>query len=208
MRWVLRLGPFAFPILGLLDNSVVPLPGSMDALTIILAAHNRELWWYYALMATAGSVLGGFLTYHFSAKGGEAALHKKLNKERATKVKEMFERWGFSSIMFGAMAPPPVPIVPFLATAGVCGYPRKKFIAALALGRAIRFGIVALLASLYGRLLFAWISKSYKPVLFTLLTLIAVGAIIGGLYYFRWRKRKREQQDEPIGAKPEPSRAA
>ena len=49
-RWIFHLGGLGFIPLGLLDNSVVPLPGSMDVLTIVLSARKQELWLYYALM--------------------------------------------------------------------------------------------------------------------------------------------------------------
>ena len=35
-----RFGPLGFIALGLVDNSVIPVPGSMDALAILLAASN------------------------------------------------------------------------------------------------------------------------------------------------------------------------
>ena len=38
-----HLGGVGLILLGLADNSVVPLPGSMDVLTIFLAAHHRRL---------------------------------------------------------------------------------------------------------------------------------------------------------------------
>jgi hypothetical protein len=55
---------------GPLDRSVIPLPGSMDVLTIILSARKQELWIYYALMATIGSVIGGYVTYDLLAEEG------------------------------------------------------------------------------------------------------------------------------------------
>jgi len=61
MQWFLHLGGLGLIPLGLLDGSLFPiLPGSMDIATILLAAHDKKLWFYYAAMATAGSVLGGF----------------------------------------------------------------------------------------------------------------------------------------------------
>ncbi len=59
-RWLHHLGGPGLIVLGLIDNSVIPVPGSMDALTIILSANQRKLWPYYALMATIGSVIGGY----------------------------------------------------------------------------------------------------------------------------------------------------
>jgi hypothetical protein len=40
--------------LGIVDSSVIPLPGSMDVLTILLAARNSQLWFYYVVIATLG----------------------------------------------------------------------------------------------------------------------------------------------------------
>ena len=52
-----RFGAFVFFPLGLLDMSLLPAPGSFDALLIVLTASHKELWWYYALMATGGRSL-------------------------------------------------------------------------------------------------------------------------------------------------------
>jgi membrane protein YqaA with SNARE-associated domain len=62
LRWLIHLGGPGLILLGLADNSLIPLPGSTDIVTILLAAHRRDMWVYYALMATAGAVLGGYLT--------------------------------------------------------------------------------------------------------------------------------------------------
>src|SRR3981081_1918448 len=58
--WVIRLGGPGLVLLGIADNSIVPLTGSMDVLTLWLAAGHRNLWPYYALMATIGAVIGGY----------------------------------------------------------------------------------------------------------------------------------------------------
>ena len=112
-RWLVHLGALGFIPLGLLDSSIVPLPGSMDVLTIILAARTPELWFYYAVMATIGSVLGGFVTYRLARKGGEKSMEKRLSAKSIKKVVELFERWGFAAIAIPALLPPPMPLVPF-----------------------------------------------------------------------------------------------
>ncbi|HEV2698559.1 MAG TPA: hypothetical protein VGU90_11250 [Terriglobales bacterium] len=70
-HWIYQLGGLGFIPLGLLDNSIIPIPGSMDVLTVFLSARNEQLWLYYALMATVGSVAGGFVTYRLGRKGGK-----------------------------------------------------------------------------------------------------------------------------------------
>ncbi len=189
-----RLGGPGLILLGLVDNSVIPLPGSMDALTIILAASRKELWWYYAIMATIGSVIGGFLTYRIGVKGGKETLEKKVSKRRAEKVYRIFERYGFWSVVVGAMSPPPVPIVPFLIAAGAMKYPKHKFFAALTLGRSIRYTVVAYLGAVYGRHVFHWLGQYYRPVLYTLIGLGVVGGLV--LWYY-WRRYKRDRGETP-----------
>ena len=70
LRWLVHLGGPGLILLGLADNSLVPLPGSTDIVTILLAAHRSDMWIYYAFMATVGGVLGGYLTYRMARKGG------------------------------------------------------------------------------------------------------------------------------------------
>jgi membrane protein YqaA with SNARE-associated domain len=184
-----HLGGIGLILLGLADSSVVPLPGSMDVLTIFLAARHHDLWWYYALMATIGSVIGGYITYSLARKGGKEAFERKLSGKKAAKVFERFERWGFGAVAVPALLPPPFPLVPFLLAAGAMQYSRKKFVAALALGRALRFTIVAGLGAMYGRHIVRFFSQYYNPALFTLVALAVVGGIVSLVQYYRFKNR-------------------
>ena len=85
-HWLFTLGGPGLIILGLIDSSVIPIPGSMDAMTIVLAARDRALWPYYAAMATLGSVTGAYLTYRISRKQGEKALKDRLSPRNVKKV--------------------------------------------------------------------------------------------------------------------------
>jgi membrane protein YqaA with SNARE-associated domain len=176
-------------LLGIADNSVIPLPGSMDVLTIYLAARHHNLWPYYAFMATVGAVIGGYLTYHLARKGGEEMLERKLSKRRADKIYKKFESWGFWAVAIPAILPPPFPIVPALLAAGAMQYSRKKFVGALALGRGIRFTIGAFLGAHYGRHVLGFFSRYYKEALFTLIFFAIVGGIFALVQYLQFRKR-------------------
>ena len=191
-----RLGGVGLVLLGLADSSVVPLPGSMDVLTIYLAARHHDLWWYYAAMATIGAVAGGYITYGLARKSGKEAFERKLSKKRAARVFERFERWGFFAVVVPALLPPPFPFVPFLLAAGAMQYSRKKFVAALALGRAVRFTIVAGLGAIYGRHIIRFFSRYYKPALFVLIGLAVVGGVVAIIQYYQYRKKKNRTADE------------
>jgi membrane protein YqaA with SNARE-associated domain len=90
MRWLIHLGGPSLILLGLADNSLIPMPGSTDVVTVLLAAHHRTLWIYYAIMATAGALLGGYLTYRMARKGGKETLEKKFSKKKVNKIYKIF----------------------------------------------------------------------------------------------------------------------
>jgi membrane protein YqaA with SNARE-associated domain len=172
-RWIFHLGGLGFIPLGLLDSSVIPLPGSMDVLTIVLSAGNQGLWLYYALMATVGSVIGGFVTYRLARKGGKETLERKFPARRLEKVYKIFRRWGFGAI--AASLPPPAPMVPFLF--------------ALTLGRIIRYSLLAFLEARYGRQVLTVISQHGHPVLIAVIGLIT--AAMAALIFILASKRKK-----------------
>lgn len=202
--WLMSLGGPGLILLGLADNSIIPLPGSMDLLTIVLAANHRAFWWYYSLMATLGAVIGGYLTYRLGRAGGKEAIEQRLNKSRAEKAYRRFQHWGFWAVAVPAVLPPPVPIVPFLLVAGALKYPRKHFVSALALGRALRFGIIGFIASHFGTQIFRFFARYYKPALYTLIAAAVAGGMTGLWFYLRYRRRRREErgrrQESGVGA--------
>jgi membrane protein YqaA with SNARE-associated domain len=171
-------------LIGLIDNSVIPIPGGMDVFVVVLAAHHRAWWFYYGFMATVGALVGGYVTYHLSEKGGRAALEKKVGKRRAEKVYRQFEKRGFMTLVVGSVLPPPFPLVPVLMTAGVMRYPRQKFLSALAVGRAARFFLLAFLARLYGTAVIGFARQYYKPLLYSF---IGLGIAGGGAAFFYFK---------------------
>lgn len=191
-RWVLRLGGPGLILLGIADNSVVPLTGSMDVLTIWLAASHRDHWPYYAAMATIGAVLGGYITYALGRKGGKEAIEHKLNQKKAKKVLQRFDRWGFGAVFVGALLPPPFPLVPVLLAAGALQYSKKKFVGALTCGRGVRYMLVAGIGSLYAKQITAFFNHYYKPAVLVLVGLAVLGGILTLLEYFRSRRSDRE----------------
>jgi len=188
-RWIFHLGGLGFIPLGLLDSSVIPLPGSMDLLTIVLSARNAELWSYYALMATIGSVIGGYVTYRLARKGGKETLARKFSRRKLEKFYKIFARWGFGAIALPALLPPPVPMVPFLFAAGALHYSVKKFLVAMTLGRIVRYSILAYLAAHYGRHMLTSISQLRHPVV--ILTIVLIAAGVGVFVVILGYKRKK-----------------
>jgi len=194
--WLLRLGGPGLIVIGLIDNSVIPIPGGMDLFVILLAAHHRQWWFYYAVMAVVGALIGGYITYRLAQKGGKAELEKKIGAKQAKKVYDRFGKGAFSTVMVSAVLPPPFPMVPVLMAAGVMQYPPKKFLSALAIGRGIRFFGLAFLGHIYGTTIEGWLRRYYEPFLYALIALAVAGAI-AALVYFKWYRPRHKNQNEP-----------
>jgi membrane protein YqaA with SNARE-associated domain len=198
--WIRHQGGPGLVLLGLADNSIIPLPGSMDVLTIWFAVHHHSAWWYYALMATLGSLIGGYITYRLARKGGKGTLEHRLGKKRTTSIYTKFEHWGFWAIFVPALLPPPFPFVPFLLAAGAMQYSRQKFLAALVLGRSLRYGILAYLGVLYGRHFLRFFNKYTKPTLYALLAFSVIAGITALIAYLRHRYEGEGSENVPVTA--------
>jgi membrane protein YqaA with SNARE-associated domain len=189
-RTLRRLGGVGLILMGLVDSSVIPTPGGLDALTIVLTAHERDEWIYYAVMATIGSVLGGYITYRLGRKGGERALAKRFSEKKIEQVHRAFERWGFATIFVPALLPPPAPLGPFLLGAGAMNYPLPKFLVTLTVARALRFTLVAYLASVFGQRVIRFLTRHYTVMLWSLIALAVLAGVVVTIYILRRRRQR------------------
>lgn len=197
-KWLRRLGGPGLILLGLADNApLISAPaGSVDVCVILLSAHQHGWWPYYAFMATVGEVLGGYLAYRLAEKGGQETLEKRVGRPRAEKLYQRFEKHGGITVFTGSILPPPFPFTSVLMAAGVMQYPHKRFLSALAAGRAVRFCGVAYLGTIYGQQVIALFSRHYRTMLYLLIAL-AVAASVGALVYFKWYRYKRQSNNGP-----------
>jgi len=148
---VRHLGGFGLFLLAIVDSTPIPTFGGLDILTAILAARHREPWYYYAGVATAGSVIGAYFTFRMTRKAGLDYLNRKFGKRKVARLLKYFERWGAGALVVSTVIPLPFPTSAFFAIAGVLDYPLRTFIVVVALGRAVRYGAIAAIASYYGR---------------------------------------------------------
>src|SRR5271165_570379 len=140
-----HLGALGLFFLAILDSSPIPTFGGPDILTAILSASHRDPWYEYAAMATAGSVLGAFLTIRVARHAGSAYLDSKFKKNKLAK------RWGSGTLAASAAIPIPTPTSMFFAAAGASDYPLGKFLVIVTIARAVRYSAIAFVADRYGR---------------------------------------------------------
>lgn len=73
-------------------------------------------------------------------------------------------------------------------------YPRRNFLGALALGRGVRYVLLAYLGSLYGRQILRWLGRYYQPLLYALIGLAVVGGLAGLCFWWRYRHQNKNQR--------------
>src|SRR5438270_12574944 len=89
-----RWGGPGLLLIGIVDSSFIPTLGSLDIFNALLAARHKDLWWYYALMSTTGSVIGAWLMYRLASTAGTGWLHKRLGAARIARVDCMLKKYG------------------------------------------------------------------------------------------------------------------
>jgi membrane protein YqaA with SNARE-associated domain len=175
-----HLGALGLFFLAILDSSPLPTFGGPDILTAVLSASHRDPWYEYAATATAGSVLGAFLTFRVARRAGSAYLDKKFKKTKLAKFLKLFKRWGSGTLFASTAIPIPTPTSMFFAAAGASDYPLGKFLAIVTIGRAIRYSAIALVADHYGRHLLRVLRHPMQYWGWMLLLLALTIALIAG----------------------------
>ena len=183
--FVRQYGGIALLPLAVLDSSIIPTFGSLDLLTGWLAVSDPELWWYYALTSTAGSLIGAFITYRMGRKVGEWWIQRKIGRKRTDQVRNAIQHHGSASIFVSTIAPPPFPTPWFFAAAGAFSFPLKKVLIMTFLGRALRYSLLTLVAAHFGRTFLRYLRH---PLHYLLISIIVTASLIAAVYLFgKWK---------------------
>ncbi len=154
-KWTLLLLAFLKPLgfwgagaVALLDSSTIPVP--MDLFIATWIWNDRPHAILYVLMAAIGSAVGGLLPFYLGRAGGELFLLKRIDRAKYEQLRNRFERQEFFALMVPSALPPPTPWKLFVFAAGVFEMRVLPVMAAVFLGRMVRFGVEAVLTLRYG----------------------------------------------------------
>src|SRR3954469_11050770 len=142
-------GPGLF-VIGFLDSSFLSFPEVNDLLIVWMVTQHKERVVYYALMATAGSVLGCLALYFVARKGGETFLRRRFKAHTVERGLALMQKYGLLVVIVPALLPPPAPFKIFVLLAGVAAIPVWQFVTAITAARLVRYGGEGVLAVLYG----------------------------------------------------------
>jgi membrane protein YqaA with SNARE-associated domain len=151
-HWLTHLGALGLFSVAVIDSSPIPLPlpGSTDLLVLWLVAYGGDPW-LLATFAIAGSLVGGYSTWHLGRRGGEAALRRYVPARLLGRVVGWVERHRILALFLPALLPPPIPLLPFALASGALGVARRRFLVVYGSARTLRYSLIAWLGVVYGR---------------------------------------------------------
>jgi membrane protein YqaA with SNARE-associated domain len=191
VAWVqafaLSIGGLGLFLVSFLDSSLLSLPEVTDILLVWLVVEHPHRTFYYAGMATLGSIAGCFALYSLAYKGGEAFLRKRVRGAHVDRGLALFNRYGPWALIVPALLPPPAPFKIFVLLSGVARMPPLRFLTAVAVGRGARYFGEAILAFWYGRAAIRFLNENLRPVAW-----VVIGFLALGLAALVWRARRRK----------------
>ena len=183
-HWLTHLGALGLFSVAIVDSSPIPLPlpGSTDLLLLWLVAYGGDPW-LLAAFAIAGSLVGGYSTWHLGRRGGEAALRRYVPARLLGRVVRWVERHRILAVFLPAVLPPPIPLLPFALASGALGVSRRRFLAVYGSARTLRYSLIAWLGVVYGRhAIRLWsgsLEKWSTPLICAFMILLLAGICFG-----------------------------
>ena len=189
LRVFLRMGVFGLFLLSALDSSFLVLPFGNDLLLIALVSSNRGslVWLVYVVVSAIGSVVGVLIVDLLMRKMGEKGLERFVSQKRIEKLKQKLENKAGITVFIATLIPPPFPFTPVVMTASALQSPRGTLLAAVFVGRLLRFGAEAVLALYFGRQVLAFMNSDV--VTYFVYALVGIAVVLSTLSILRWLKR-------------------
>jgi membrane protein YqaA with SNARE-associated domain len=175
----LALGAPGLFLVAFLDSSFLSLPEIADILVVYMVTHHKQRVVLYAVSTTLGSIAGCLIMFFVGKKGGEALVRKRFTTATVDRAMASFRRHGLIAVLIPSLLPPPAPFKIFVLLAGVAGIDAHRFIAAVAIGRGMRYAALGLLAVRYGDRTLAYMHENGVFV-----SLLAAGLLAGGFVLY------------------------
>lgn len=183
--WVLHWAhtPYGTPALAGLsfsESSIFPIPP--DVLLVALCLGRRDRSWYYATVCSVASVVGGIFGYLIG--WGFWALVSDFfftyvpgfTVETFERVHGLYEHYNFLIVFVAAFTPIPYKVITI--TAGVFGINLPMFILASAVGRSLRFFMVAGLIYKFGEPIKDFIDRRFNMLSWAFTIVLVLGFVL------------------------------
>lgn len=163
------------------ESSFFPIPPDVMLAPMCLARPTKSF--YFAMLTTVGSVVGGVFGYligMFSFELIQPMVEMLNYTEKLDHVKAWFAEWGFWAILIAGFSP--IPYKLFTIAAGLLSMMFVPFVLASIIGRGARFFLVAFLVSLGGDRLRHKLNDYIETIGWSISFIIVVGLIFYKFY--------------------------
>ena len=131
------------------------------------------------------------MPYWIGRRGGEPFLLKRISHKKLERLRDRFEKQEFFFIMFPATLPPPTPFKLLVFCSGVIEMRVPQFIAAIIIGRIVRFGLVSYITVRFG----ADIAKQILATVAQHLPWVLAAFLLAfALYFAYWMRNRRNRE--------------
>jgi len=178
------LGIWGVFVIAFADSALLGMP--VDPIVATYVYQDRKRLLFYVVMASLGSALGSIPLYIIGYLGGEKVLRKRISEERFQKVHRSFDQHEFWALMFPAMLPPPTPFKIFVLGAAIFEMRFSHFLAAIFLGRFVRFLVLSVLVLWFGPQIVGLVGGLFRRHFYW-----ALGVIVAGGLLFWWLRRRK-----------------
>ncbi len=184
--WTMRLAATkhataALAFISTIESSVFPIPPDVLLIPMVLA--KRAKAWWYALVATVSSVIGGLIGYALGALLFEAVAKPILSfygyLEQFDHFAEYYNSWGAWAVLVAGVTPFPFKVITIAS--GATQLSLVVFIVASVVARGLRFFLVAGLLYWFGPPI-----RDFIEARLGLVTTIFFVLLIGGFVVARY----------------------
>lgn len=185
-EWVLsfaesKYGPWALFLIAVAESSFFPVPPDVLLIALAIGAPLRSFW--FALICTAGSLVGAVIGYfiglEFYELAGRPIIEFYSIQNGYEQVRQLYHDWDSIAVVIAGFTP--IPYKVFTIAAGAFEINFFTFLLASAVGRGARFFLVAALIR--------WIGPGIKDLIdryFNLCTIIFAILLLGGFLVLKY----------------------
>lgn len=183
------------------EASFFPLPPDIILIPLCLLKPHLSFW--YALVATISSSLGGVFGTFIGLRFGRPLLSRFASPQRIGQVEQLFRRYGGWAVALAALTP--IPYKVFTIAAGVFRVSPLVVLSASLGGRGLRFFLEALAVYLWGEEATALLNNYLGPVTLALGALLVLAAAVYARRPARmprilfWKSRRTLSPLAPLG---------
>ncbi len=170
-----RHATWALAAIAFAESSFFPLPPDLILVPMALAKPQRA--WFYALVCTIASVLGGILGYMIGSllydTVGQYIIQLYGYGPRIAKVREFYAEWGWAFILAKGFSPIPFKLVTIVS--GLLGYNFPLFVVLAIITRGARFFLEAAALNHFGEFFRERLERHFAVFTVGLLAIVVGG---------------------------------